>query len=330
MAQTINWGIIGIGRIAEKFARDLATVENATLIAVASNSLERASDFAAKHNVPNFFGTYEEIFAIENLHVVYIATPHTDHARCTRLCLEKKVAVLCEKPFAMNEKEVKEMIELANRNNTFLMEALWTRFLPATLKVLELIGSGAIGRVKSLQADFGFIPPFLPERRLLNRDFGGGAFLDIGIYPAFLSLLIMGYPSSILATAIPGSTGVDETTAFIYRYDDESIAMLYCTLAAETRTEAIIYGDQGNIQMKGRFLDTKEINVVKKDGTSETFEFPRETFGYDFEIREVNTCLIAGKKESGLWPLAQSLKLIHLLDKTREKAGIEYNTDQFF
>ncbi len=330
MPETIKWGIIGIGRIAEKFATDLATVENAELLAVASNSAERASEFASRYKVPHAFGTYEELFTVENLDVIYIATPHTEHARCAKICLENKIAVLCEKPFAMNEKEVKEMIAVANENDTFLMEALWTRFMPATLKVLELIQSGAIGKVKMLQADFGFIPPFLPERRVLNRQYGGGAFLDIGIYPAFLSLLILGYPSTILATSVNGPTGVDETTSFIYRYDDEALANLSCTFGASTRTEAFIYGDLGYIHMKGRFLDTREIELVLYDGSSQLFSFERETLGYDYEIREVNECLRAGKKESDLWPLSQSLKLIHLLDKTREKAGISYHTDSYF
>lgn len=330
MSKTINWGIIGIGRIAEKFASDLATVENAKLIAAASTSLDRAKEFAGRHGAENAFGSYEEIFTLENLDAIYIATPHTAHAHCTKLSLEHGVAVLCEKPFAMNEQEVKEMIATAKKNDSFLMEALWTRFLPSTLKVLELINSGAIGEIKTLTADFGFIPPFLPERRVLNQKYGGGAFLDIGIYPAFLSLLILGYPSNIQATSVKGPTGVDETTSFIYRYDDQSTALLNCTFGAETRTEAFIYGTDGYIHIKRKFHESKAIELVLNDGSSQTFDFPRETLGYDYEIREVNQCLIDGKKESDLWPLTQSLKLIHLLDKTREKADITYSTDGFF
>jgi predicted dehydrogenase len=330
MSRTINWGIIGIGRIAEKFASDLATLENTTLLAVASTSLERASEFARVHQVPNAFGSYEEIFSVPDLDVVYIATPHTLHAYCTKLCLEKKVAVLCEKPFAMNESEVREMIDLAKANDTFLMEAMWTRFLPGTLKVLELIQSGAIGDVKTIHADFGFIAPFNPQDRLLNRDFGGGAFLDIGIYPAFLSLLILGYPSGILASGVTGSTGVDETTSFIYTYDDQSTAVLNCTLTAETRTEAFIYGTLGHIHIKPKFHENKFIELVLNDETVQAFDFPRETLGFNYEAAEVNKCLTEGKKESELWPLSQSLKLVHLLDKTREKAGIKYPSDRFY
>ncbi len=327
MSRTIHWGIIGIGKIAEKFASDLATVENTNLAAVASRSLERAQAFGTKHQADNAFGTYEEIFNTPKLDAIYIATPHTTHAACTQLCLEKGIAVLCEKPFAMNEGEVKEMIDLAKAKNTFLMEAMWTRFLPTTKKVLELVENGGIGKVKTIQADFGFIPPFHPERRVLNPEFGGGAFLDIGIYPAFITLLLLGYPSNILATSTKGPTGVDESTAFIYEYDNDALANLSCTFGANTNIEAIIYGDKGKIHMKRKFHEATEIVWYPEEAEAETFHFPRETFGYDYEIVEVNECLRADKKESDLWSLAESLKLIRLLDKTRDEAGIVYHTD---
>jgi predicted dehydrogenase len=328
MNKKIHWGIIGIGRIAEKFASDLATVENATLAAVASTSLERAEAFATKHQAEFAYGSYEELFDTPHLDAVYIATPHTSHAKCTILCLNKGVAVLCEKPFAMNEEEVQSMINLAHEKKTFLMEALWTRFLPSTKKVLELIESGIIGDIKTLNADFGFIPPFFPERRVLNPDFGGGAFLDIGLYPAFLALLILGYPTTILAASTKGPTDVDETTSFIYQYGNKAIANLSCTFGANTETEAVIYGTLGQINIKRKFHESKELSYKLINGKEETFQFPRETFGYNFEIEEVNDCLRKGKLESDLWPLSESLKFIQLLDKTREKAGIVYSADK--
>ncbi|UBM57379.1 Gfo/Idh/MocA family oxidoreductase [Marinilongibacter aquaticus] len=328
MGKTINWGIIGIGKIAEKFAEDLATVKDAKLLAVASTSKERAESFAQKHKAKFAFDSYEQIFSAPGLDVVYIATPHSKHFKCTQLCLENKTAVLCEKPFAMNEDEVQKMIDLAKAQNTFLMEALWTRFMPNIKKVLELIEEGAIGQVKTLHADFGFIPPYFPERRVLNPYFGGGAFLDIGIYPAFLSLLILGYPSSISATHTKGPTGVDETTTFFYKYDDRATASLNCTFAAHTQTEARIYGDKGHILMPTRFHDSQEITLVPDEGEPVTYQFPRKTRGYNYEIEEVNRCLQSGLKESTLWPLKDSLRLIHLLDKTRERAGIRYEVDK--
>jgi predicted dehydrogenase len=325
MTTSIRWGIIGIGKIAEKFAFDLQTVENAQLIAVASTNLERAETFAQKFDVKHAFGRYEDIFSIENLDVIYIATPHTLHAECTKLCLNNGVAVLCEKPFAMNEQQVSEMIELATEKQLFLMEAMWTRFLPSTKKVIELIEANEIGEIKSIHADFGFKAPFAPERRLYNPKLGGGALLDIGIYPAYLSLLLLGYPSSIQATSNFSTTGIDETTSFLLRYDSQAMAVLNCTITANTRSEAFIYGTKGYIHISSRFHESKGVTLYKENENPINFSFERQTRGYDYEIREVNQCLLENKIESSLMPLHTSRKLIHLLDKIREKAGIKYS-----
>lgn len=326
MTKNIRWGIIGIGKIAIKFAKDLQSVPNATLVAVASNSIERANEFAKDFNVAKAYGSYEEIFQTE-LDAIYIATPHTDHARCTLLCLENKVGVLCEKPFAMNQKEVELMVAKAKETNTFLMEALWTRFLPSTLKTLEIIEAGTIGEIITIDADFGFVAPFVPERRVWNPDLGGGAFLDIGIYPAFLSLLLLGYPSEIKATSIKGETGADETTTFFYKYGDKATASLNCTFMATTCTDAFIYGTKGYIHIPKRFHEATELSIVLDNGETERFDFPRETFGYDFEAVEVGKCIANGQIESKIWSWEDSLNLIKLLDATRKEADIIYPHD---
>lgn len=323
MEKVIKWGILGAGRIAEKFASDLNKTSNCVLVAVASTSRERAEDFYRRHGAQFFFGNYEELFSVE-LDVIYIATPHNFHAQHTLLCLKNKVGVLCEKPFAMNEMEVTEMIALAKKNETFLMEAFWTRFLPTTIKALQLINAGAIGKIITLHADFGFLATFDPEGRAFNPLLGGGAYLDIGIYPTFLSLLLLGYPSSIKASSVFASTGVDLTTSFIYRYDNESTAVLNCTFGGNTNCEAQIYGDKGKIIINSRFHEANSITLILNSGEIEKFDYPRDTFGYNFEIEEVNSCLREGKTESDILPLSFSKKLIHLLDKTREQAKIIY------
>lgn len=324
MKKNIKWGIIGIGKIAEKFATDLATVANAELYAVASTSLERAKDFAARYNAPYFYDSYESIFQTPDLDVIYIATPHTSHAENTILCLKNKMPVLCEKPFAMNLKQVQKMVESAHENDVFLMEAMWTRFTPAINKTLDLIAEGRIGKIKTIQADFGFVAPQLPEKRLFNLNLGGGALLDIGIYPAYLSLLLLGYPSHIQAISNFGNTGIDETTSFILGYKNNATAILSCTLNARTRTEALIYGENGYIHIEGRFIDARKITLYETDRKPVIFRFPRKTIGYNFEIEEVNRCLREGKNESDKMPLSMSVKLISLLDEIRQKAGIIY------
>ncbi|UTA68151.1 Gfo/Idh/MocA family protein [Emticicia sp. 21SJ11W-3] len=323
MAKTIRWGIIGIGKIAEKFAADLVNVPDTELYAVASTSSERAENFAKQFNVPHFYSSYEEIFNAPGLDVVYIATPHTAHASAAILCLNNKIPVLCEKPFAMNLKEVQQMVEAARANDTFLMEAMWTRFIPAIEKTLELIAEDRIGKVKTIQADFGFVAPHIPERRVLNPALGGGALLDIGIYPAYLALLILGYPTDVQAFTIAGKTGVDETTSFVFRYP-QATAMLNATYATRTRTEALIYGEKGYIHLPERFHETKTLTLFETDNEPVTFSFDRETRGYNYEIEEVNNCVRHNKKESVKMPLSMSVKLISLLDDIRQKAGIFY------
>jgi len=320
----IRWGIIGLGKIAEKFANDLIQVPNTSLHAVASTSSDRAKDFAQKFQVPYHYNSYDDIFKTPDLDVIYIATPHTSHAENAILCLKNKMPVLCEKPFAMNLKQVEQMVTIARENDTFLMEAMWTRFLPVILKTQELIAEDRIGKVKTIHADFGFVAPFTPEKRTLNPTLGGGALLDIGIYPAYLSLLLLGYPSDVHALSTFGQTGVDETTSFIFKYP-QATALMNATFASRTRTEALIYGDKGYIHLPERFHESKTLTLFETDKDPVTFSFDRETRGYNFEIEEVNNCLRNNKKESVKMPLSMSVKLMSLLDEIRQKAGIFYD-----
>jgi predicted dehydrogenase len=323
MENKVRWGILGAGKIAEKFASDLSKTSNSELVAVASTSLERAKSFAARHNGKHAFGNYQDMFSVK-LDVVYIATLHPQHAENSILCLNNNVGVLCEKPFAMQEKDVLEVIALAEQKKLFLMEALWTRFMPTTIKALELVNSGVIGKIITLHADFGFSGEYNPENRLYNLSIGGGALLDIGIYPAFLSLLLFGYPSKILAESIFAPTGTDQTTSFIYKYNNDVTSVLNCTFASTTNCEAIIYGEKGKITIHSRFHEATQISLQLNDQIAETFNYPRDTFGYNYEIDEVNACILADKTESEVLPLDFSKKLIRLLDKTREAAGIIY------
>jgi len=199
MSRKIKWGIIGLGKIARKFADDLQLVANNELVAVASRSVERSQSFADHYQVKNYYGSYDEILQDDEVEVIYIATPHTGHYENTLKCLEYGKAVLCEKAFAMNLAQVEEMVAKAKEKQLFLMEALWTRFSPSMLKTIELVESGAIGNIRSIQADFGFNTPFNPDSRLFNKQLGGGSLLDVGIYPVFLASTLLGVPTSIVA-----------------------------------------------------------------------------------------------------------------------------------
>ncbi len=330
MSKTFKWGIIGLGKIAHKFAEDLQRIPNASLHAVASRSEEKAKTFAVQYNAPNFFGSYDEIFTCADLDVIYIATPHAYHCENVLMCLEHQVAVLCEKPLAMNGLEVKRMITLAKFQKTFLMEAMWTRFLPTMTKVLELIGQGKIGEVKSIRADFGFKALFDPHSRLFNQSLGGGSLMDVGVYPVFLSLLVLGKPTSVNAVANIGRTNVDENCGILLKYDNNRMAILQSSIVTNTGTEAYIFGEKGTIKINSRWHEPTSLTLMQDGKDPKDIFFDFDSHGYRYEAEEVMRCLRNEKKESEAMSLDFSLDLIELLDTIRMKAGIYYPKNDNF
>lgn len=324
MSKQYNWGIIGPGKIAHKFAKGLAVIKNARLHAIASRSEDRAKAFAKEYGAEHYFGSYEAITECPGLDVVYIATPHAFHCENTLLCLEKRIPVLCEKPFAINAKEVQQMIQAASVNKTFLMEALWTRFLPTTLKALEIIDDGTIGKVHGVKADFGFNAPFNQDGRLYNPDLGGGSLLDIGIYPAFLSQLILGKPTTIKALGTLSPTKVDQECVAILQYNNDKIAQIHSSLQARTKTEAFIYGEKGTIHIHTRWHEPTTMSLLVNGERPKDIRFDFSGNGYNYQAEEVMKCLEKGKLESDLWPLQSSLDLINLLDEIRAQIGVQY------
>jgi predicted dehydrogenase len=320
---TINWGILAPGRIAHKFAHDLQLAPGARLHAVASRSLERAAAFASEHGASHVFGSYEDLLACPDLDVVYVASPHTGHCEHTVSCLENKIAVLCEKPFAMNLAEAQKMVNAARLNQIFCMEAIWTRFIPAFEEMLRLLREGAIGEVKMIRADFGFRANFPPEHRLFNLSLGGGSLLDVGIYPVYLATQLWGEPDAIAAGATFGETGADESCGMVLNYGNR-LALLDSSIVLQTNTEAFLYGENGTIHVHPRFHQPKELSLLWYDKPAEHIALPYTGFGYYHEILEVNERLRQGKTESDKLPLDFSLKLTSILDHIREKAGIVY------
>lgn len=318
----IKWGIIAPGKIAHKFAEDLAKVPSAKLSAVASRDIDRATAFGQQYGATYFYGSYNQIVDCPELDVVYVASPHIGHHEQTLLCINAGIPVLCEKAFGMNARQVNEMVLAAKTQQVFLMEALWSRFMPWTHKLLELLPT--IGHVHLLKADFGFKAEMDLTKRLFNKSLGGGALLDIGIYPLFLSYLVLGNPSRIQATAQFTETGVDETDGIVLDYDSGSRAVLDCTFRATTRCEAFIYGELGTISIPSRWHESQAISIKYEDGHSQTFDFARDTHGYDYEIEAVGECLRNNMTENKLWTLTDSQHLMHLLDDVRQAAGIIY------
>lgn len=327
MKKTINWGIIAPGRIARKFASDISLVENTRLLAVASRDINKAKEFAHEFDADRWYGSYEELVQDPDIDVVYVASPHVFHFEHTLLCLQNGKHVLCEKPMGMNAKQVEELARVAAQQNLFLMEAFWTNFIPSFVKCRDLVTQGAIGEVKVVQADFGFKPNYDINARTFNKDLGGGSLLDIGLYPVFLALELAGAPNGIKASAIIGSTGVDETCSMVFNYPEKGIiANLSSSFLVSTPTEAIIFGTHGTIKMHTQWHAPTSISIIK-DGKEDVLTFDEPGYGYEYEIHEVVTCLQQGATESMSFPLTKSILLHQTLDRVRNEIDLRYIFD---
>lgn len=328
--EKIRWGILGCGKIANKFASDLRLVEDARLVAVASRDSNNASEFAKQYSAPLVFTSYEALVTCKEVDVIYVATPHGFHHEHTLLCLNHKKAVLCEKALALNSHQVKEMIDIAQSKQVFLMEAFWTKFIPQYQKVVEVIQSGEIGDLKLIQADFGFRAIDPTPQRLYDPLLGGGSLLDIGIYPVFMAVSLLGRPTDVNAVMAPFPSGVDEQISMSMKFKNGELAVLSSTFAADTPVEATIAGTKGYIRMNTRFQNpTSTLEIVKDKKAPVAIEVLREEgFGYQYEARHVSQCLRNGLIESPVMSHADSMLLMETLDRVREKCGIKYSVDR--
>jgi predicted dehydrogenase len=330
MAGKIRWGILGCGNIANKFATDLKLVEDAELVAVASRDLQKAVEFSKTHPSKFVFDSYEALASCPEVDVIYIATPHGLHHEHAMLCIRHKKAVLCEKAFALNFSEARDMIEAAKRNGVFIMEAFWTRFLPQYDKVVSLIQKDEIGEIRMLQADFGFDADPKLKSRLYEPSLGGGALLDIGIYPVFIAISLLGRPTEIMAAMKPFPSGVDQQIAIILKFESGALANLSATFEVITPVEAMIAGKKGMIRMTNRFHNAIGNVELLKDGVPvDIGSIHRETgTGYQFEARHVGECLRKNLLESPVMRHEDTLLLIETLDRIRATCGIHYDADK--
>ena len=319
----IRWGILGCGKIAHKFAQDLLTIPNAKLEAVASRNQQKSKVFGMRYHSNKSYDSYLELCLDTTIDVIYIATPHVFHYEQTLMCLNHQKAVLCEKPFAMNATQVAEMIAAAKRNNVFLMEAMWTFFLPHYQYVLNLIESKELGEITNLKADFGYDFEFDPTSRVFDKKLGGGSLLDIGIYPLFAALSMLGMPTQIKAEAQMTSTKVDESCTMTLRYENGAIAELYCTLAKRLNTEAIITFEKGIVTIHEQFHKPSSVTIKTIESTKQ-LNFEVNAYGYSFEAIHVQEMLLQGETESTIMTFDKSRALIGLLDAVRVEIGLEY------
>lgn len=320
---TTKWGIIGTGNIAGQFARGLAAMTDAELVAVGSRSQESAQTFADTHGAARAHSSYEALAADPEVEAVYVATPHPMHLENSLLCIEHGKAVLCEKPFTLNAGEAQTLIDAAKAKGVFVMEAMWTRFFPVMTKLKELVEGGAIGEVKLLQADFGYNSAFNPESRTFNPDLGGGALLDVGVYPISLASFLLGTPVEVSSQAHLGQTGVDEQAAVVLKHEGGALALLSTAVRATTPQEAVIMGTGGSVRLPAAWWKPETLILTTEAG-EETFDSPLPHNGYPYEAAEVARCLQAGLTESPVMPLAETLAVMKTLDACRAQWGMKY------
>ena len=323
-AKKIKWGILGPGRIAKKFITSLKHVEDAELYAVGSRTLEKATAFAKENSAKKAFGSYEEMLQDKEVDVVYVATPHVFHHGHTLLCLDYRKAVLCEKPFAINRKQVEEMISKAKEKQVFLMEAMWTPFLPHIKYLSEVLASGKYGRIKKLTADFGFDAPFDENGRLFKKSLGGGSLLDIGIYPVFLALHTLGKPEKVEAKAEIGKTEVDEDCNVSFSYSSGARAELRSSIVENTPITAKFELENAIIKIHSRWHNPSTVIITTTSGETIEKSFDVASFGYEYEAAHVQEMLRQGRIESNVISFEKSLELISVLDQIRKEIELEY------
>lgn len=319
----IKWGIIGLGNIANQFAADLLLVPDAALVAVASRDHNKAIDFAKKYNCTKSYDSYDALFQDDQVDIIYIATPHDSHAELSIKALENGKHVLCEKPMSLSYKDALRMIEASRKHNKFFMEAFWTRFIPSVKEILEKVNQGIIGDVKYVKADFAFYADEKQGGRLFDKNLGGGALFDIGVYPLFLSYILLGIPKEIMAKSICHKNGIDLQTSMILQYENAQ-SVLHASIISESDMKATISGTQGHIQLNSPWYIADGYSV-SKNNKEETFSLPNLGIGYTHEAIECHNCIRNNQIESKLWSHQNSLDLSKIVEDIKNQIGLEFS-----
>ena len=319
----IRWGVIGPGSIAVGFGEAMTMVDGGEIVAVASRAADRAEAYGDRFGVPRRYDDYSALAEDDDVDAVYVATPQSRHLGDTLMLLEAGKHVLCEKPFALNAGEARQMVEMARGRGLFLMEAVWSRFLPSYRYLVELVDDGRIGQPILVEADFGFRRSLDPMDRLFRLDLGGGGLLDLGIYPLQLCTLLLGPVEHVAAEGVIGETGVDEQVAAVLRHGSGSLGVIKAALRVGMSCTARISGTDGVIEIPAFMHCPNSLRVVSPSGIEE-FDGSYEGNGLRFEIEEVHRCLAEGKTESDTMSLEETLALAGTLDDIRAQIGLGF------
>ncbi|HEY5111261.1 MAG TPA: Gfo/Idh/MocA family oxidoreductase [Acidimicrobiales bacterium] len=318
MTKPLRWGILSTGRIAHTFASDLAFIDEGVITAVGSRSQSSADAFGDEFDVPHRYDSYEALVDSDDVDVIYVGTPHPMHFANATLALEHGKPVLVEKAFTMTAREARDLVATARAKNLFLMEAMWTRFLPHVIAVRELISQGALGDIVTFEADHGKWFESDPTSRLFAPELGGSALLDLGVYPVSFASMLLGAPERLTALVDPAFSGVDGQASMLFGYASGAHAVLTCSSGARSATRACISGTKGRIEIDGDFYAPSSFTLISRDGDEQRFDFPYQGRGLHYQAREVARCLEAGRAESEVMPLDESIAIMATMERVLE------------
>jgi predicted dehydrogenase len=319
----VRWGVAGPGGIAVRFADAMRQVDGGSIVGVASRSQARADAFAAEHGAARAYGDYETLADDPDVDIVYVATPHARHEHDTLSFIQAGKHVLCEKPLALDAAQARRIADAGRQHGRFVMEAMWSRFLPSYRRLVEVVDSGAIGEVLMVEADFGMRVPYDPAHRLFDPELGGGALLDLGIYPVHLCHLLLGAPATVAAGATLTTGGVDETVAAVLTYESGGLGIIKASLNISTSCTARISGTTGWIEVPA-FMHCPQELTVHTLGAMEHIDAGWEGDGLRFELEHVHRCLREQRSESPVMPMAHSIAIAETLDAIRDSIGVVY------
>jgi predicted dehydrogenase len=321
VSEPLRWGVMGTGFIAAAFTADLELTDSGSVVAVGSRAAATAEAFAARLGIPRAHHSYEDLLADEGVDAVYVATPHPFHRPHAELALRAGKAVLVEKPFTVSAAQARELVGLARERRAFLMEAMWTRFLPHIARVRKLLDDGALGEIVTVMADHGQRFEEDPDHRLYAPALGGGALLDLGVYAVSFASMVLGAPERVVSVVTPAFTGVDAQSSIVLGYASGAQAVLNCTLSADSPRRAAIVGTRGRIEIDGPFFAPAAFTLIGADGRAERYAEPHAGHGLRHQADEVARCLGAGLLESPLMGLEESVSIMATIDAALADAG---------
>ena len=324
MKTSFQWGIIGPGRIAKKFAYAVSKIPDASIYAIASRSCSNPEQLKNTFNAENYYASYEELAADPKVDAIYIATPHRFHFEIAKMCLEAGKAVLCEKPITVNASQADELFKLSQLKHIFLMEALWTRFLPIYEQVRQQLEAGEIGDICLVESTFGVLTPRIAQDRFLNNELAGGSLLDLGVYNTALSQWVFQKPpQAITAIGQIGETGIDESVSAILSFENDATALFTCSFRAPMLNQFVITGNRGIIVIHSRFVEASQASLIK-DGKTRTIKKQLEINGFEYQIKASMRAIRDGALDCPQMTQIDTLENIRTMDAIRQQIGLQY------